>query len=200
VDGEGVSQLIGKMDSREGRQLIQGGSPMRLVCELAKLFLLPGLEDILALDQFIPHRGKEIRHLCPAHVEHIGRQRSIVGALLDNRERRRAAKVLPHLLELNGKQPSVHRPDAYVREKIASAPQLGASGAVIPVLRVIERQFHEIPESHPAAPGDQGLYGIGFRAHPVKAPKPVAQSHGSSQPVVCQLAVKLPRGAGQNNV
>src|SRR6187402_911818 len=87
-------------------------------------------------------------------IEDIRREITAVGALLDDGKIRRFTEALPHLRELPGEQSPEERADAHVREEIAAAPDARTPRGVVPVLGMIEREFHESPERHRAARGD----------------------------------------------
>ena len=87
----------------------------------------------------------ELREKPSRGVENIGRELAPVRALLDDEKFGRVAKPHPHFGKLPGEESSEERADAHIGEIIAVASDVRASGSVIAVQRMVERQSHGEP-------------------------------------------------------
>ncbi len=78
--------------------------------------------------------------------QNVPRELSSMSALFDEGELVRSTEHFPHPGKLRGEQPAEERPDADIREVIASPSERGAPGAVVAARRMIERLLHKFRE------------------------------------------------------
>src|SRR5437868_3856117 len=88
-------------------------------------------------------------------LEDITRELPVMRALLHDREFVRRAEQFTDLRELARHHPTEHRTDADAGEVVALSSYMRAAGAVVTMLRRIERLFHEPRKCHRPARRDR---------------------------------------------
>ena len=76
-------------------------------------------------------------------LKDVPRELTVAGPLFDESESSGPAERLPHLDKLPGKNLSINRADADIREIVAAIADGAFPGGVIPLLRIVERTPHE---------------------------------------------------------
>lgn len=81
--------------------------------------------------------------------QNVFRELSVMRALFDDREICRLALRLPFLKRPHGQQHPEQRPDTHTGEEIALPADSAWSCAIIAMLRMIKRQFHDLRKGQP---------------------------------------------------